>query len=110
VRETNGARVTWPISIQPGSSVALDVELPLPISEQQARAMETKLKSIKTKITTWSQFEDAVLAEVSDGSKPLKLTLSRKTYFWVEVPSPSPGDPRKILFTEWVPPHWMSDR
>jgi hypothetical protein len=109
VREPTGAVVTWPTNIQPGTSVALDVELPLPVSEQQAAAIEKRLKLVKTKVTSWPQFEDAVLREIFEGSEPLVFSLSRKTYFWIEVLSPSPGFPRKILFNDWVPPHWVSD-
>jgi hypothetical protein len=49
-----------------------------------------------------------VLRATSVESVQLLFTLPRMTHFWIETLSPSPGFPRKILFSEWLPPKWRS--
>src|SRR6266480_5748234 len=108
VRNANGSPMDWPLNIPPGTSVAFDIDVPLPLVEQQVTAINERLKTLETPIRSWPDFEQRVLMEALIDSKPLTEVISRRTHFWIETLSPSPGFPRKIIFEEWVPGKWRS--
>lgn len=110
VHETSGRRLDWPLNIAPGASVAFDVDVPLPISTGQDAAIRGKLKALKSPVQSWRDFEDRVLRTTTVESTQLLFALPRETHFWIETLSPSPGFPRKIVFSEWLPPKWQSGR
>jgi hypothetical protein len=108
VREPSGGGVNWPLNIAPGASVAFDIDVPLPVSKQQVAAITRTLNALKPPVRSWPDFEDRVLRPTSIDSMPLLEILPRTTHFWIETLSPSPGFPRRILLSEWVPRRWRS--
>jgi hypothetical protein len=110
VHETSGKRFDWPLNITPGASAAFDIEVPLPIASNQAAAIRNKLKTLKSPVRYWRDFEDNVLRETKVGADALLFVLPRRTHFWIETLSPSPGFPRRIVFSEWLPPNWRQGR
>jgi hypothetical protein len=110
VRDQSGNPISWPLNIQPGTTTAFELQIPFPVSGVQADAIENRLKRRKAKIQSWQQFEDVILREIRVGPDTLLTSMPRKTYFWIETFSPSPGFPHKILFNQWVPNHWVAGR
>lgn len=105
-RKIAGDRVEWPLNIEPGASVAFQVDVPLPVSSEQARALKNAIKIAKSAIRSWKDFEDRVLRTTSNGREDLLTALPRRIHFWVETLSPSPGFPRRIVFDDWLPARW----
>jgi len=110
IRDHSGNPISWPLNIQPGITISFEIQIPFPISDTTATAIEHHVKTTKAKIESWQQFEDLILRETHVGPDTLLTSIPRKTYFLIETFSPSPGFPNKILFSEWVPNHWVEGR